>query len=316
MKKKLLAIFLAVSMALSFTACNSSGNKDSSSSKKEEPAKQTQLSDKNDDKKDAPLPFGFTPKEFNENFSNFSSFDDLTVTEFVEQVPDSWYMKIDSPNGSSYFFSIISDSNGKVCSIITDTIDDEYFQKVVKATISSIDINFDSDEIVKELGLPEVPKTTDDYRRIVKNGIGLILGPSNFIIGRDEKTASQYNYQKIYSNSKSEADSISSGEATDILQDSNSIGQANALSSAKSYLDIMAFSYSGLIEQLEYDGYSNEDATYAADNCEADWNEQAAKSAQSYLDTMAFSRSELIEQLIYEGFSQEQAEYGISAIGY
>ena len=30
------------------------------------------------------------------------------------------------------------------------------------------------------------------------------------------------------------------------------MGQQNALASAKSYLDLMAFSYSGLIEQLEY----------------------------------------------------------------
>ncbi len=94
------------------------------------------------------------------------------------------------------------------------------------------------------------------------------------------------------------------------------VGQSNALSSARSYLDTMAFSYSGLIEQLEYEGYSTEDATYAADNCDADWNEQAAKSAQSYLDTMSFSRSGLIEQLKYGGFTQEQAEYGVSSVGY
>ena len=78
----------------------------------------------------------------------------------------------------------------------------------------------------------------------------------------------------------------------------------------------MPFSYSGLIEQLEYEGYSTEDATYAADNCGADWNEQAALSAEDYLDIMSFSRDGLIEQLVYEGFTQEQAEYGASAVGY
>lgn len=92
--------------------------------------------------------------------------------------------------------------------------------------------------------------------------------------------------------------------------------QRNALSSARDYLDTMAFSYSGLIEQLQYEGYSAEAATYAADNCGADWNAQAAEMAQSYLDTMSFSRQGLIDQLIYEGFSQEQAEYGVSAVGY
>lgn len=94
------------------------------------------------------------------------------------------------------------------------------------------------------------------------------------------------------------------------------IGQRNALRSATNYLNTMAFSKSGLIDQLEYEGYSTEEATYAVENCGADWNEQAAKSAQNYINTMSFSRSGLIDQLIYEGFTQEQAEYGVSAVGY
>ena len=93
-------------------------------------------------------------------------------------------------------------------------------------------------------------------------------------------------------------------------------GQQNALRSAANYLNTMAFSKSGLIDQLEYEGYSTEEATYAVENCGADWNEQAAKSAQNYINTMSFSRSGLIDQLIYEGFTQEQAEYGVSAVGY
>lgn len=93
-------------------------------------------------------------------------------------------------------------------------------------------------------------------------------------------------------------------------------GQINAANTARDYLNTMAFSYTGLIEQLKYEGYSDEDATYAADNCGADWNEQAAKKAQEYIDTMSFSRSGLIEQLQYEGFTAEQAEYGVSSVGY
>ena len=93
-------------------------------------------------------------------------------------------------------------------------------------------------------------------------------------------------------------------------------GERNALSSARQYLDYMAFSYKGLIDQLEYEGYSTEEATYAADNCGADWNEQAVKSAKQYLDYMSFSRSGLIEQLEYEGFTHEQAVYGAEQNGY
>ena len=85
-----------------------------------------------------------------------------------------------------------------------------------------------------------------------------------------------------------------------------------------SYLDhrdvVLAFSYSGLIEQLEYEGFSTSEATYAADNCGADWNEQAAKKAREYLDFMSFSRSGLIEQLEFEGFTRSQAEYGVNAV--
>lgn len=93
-------------------------------------------------------------------------------------------------------------------------------------------------------------------------------------------------------------------------------GEKNALKKANSYLSIMAFSYTGLIEQLEYEGYSTEEATYAVDNCGADWNEQAAKKAESYLDVMSFSKTGLIEQLEYEGFTHDQAVYGVEAAGY
>ena len=97
---------------------------------------------------------------------------------------------------------------------------------------------------------------------------------------------------------------------------SPTMGEKNALGSARQYLSISAFSYTGLINQLEYEGYSTEEATYAADNCNANWNEQAAKSAKEYLDMSSFSRQELINQLIYEGFTQEQAEYGVTRNGY
>ena len=94
------------------------------------------------------------------------------------------------------------------------------------------------------------------------------------------------------------------------------MGEKNALASAKTYLSIMAFSYTGLIEQLEFEGYTAGEATYAADNCGADWNEQAALSAKQYLNTMSFSRQGLIDQLVFEGFTQEQAEYGVAQNGY
>lgn len=94
------------------------------------------------------------------------------------------------------------------------------------------------------------------------------------------------------------------------------LGELNALASAKAYLAYSAFSYDGLIEQLEFEQYSYEEAVYAVENCGADWYEQAAKCAKSYLDFMSFSRDGLIEQLEYEGFTYEQAVYGVEQNGY
>ena len=94
-----------------------------------------------------------------------------------------------------------------------------------------------------------------------------------------------------------------------------SVSKQNALKSAQSYLRYSAFSYQGLIDQLEYEGYPKEDCVYAVDNCGADWFEQAVKCAESYLKYSSFSYSELVDQLEYEGFTHEQAVYGAKQNG-
>ncbi len=91
--------------------------------------------------------------------------------------------------------------------------------------------------------------------------------------------------------------------------------QEDALESALSYLSFTSYSYSGLIEMLEFEGYTTEAATYAADNCGADWNDQALLSATSYLD-YGYSYSGLKEALTsYDGFTDEQATYGVDNCG-
>lgn len=92
-------------------------------------------------------------------------------------------------------------------------------------------------------------------------------------------------------------------------------GQENAIGSAENYLGFKAFSRSGLIEQLEFEGYSTEDATFAVDYVDPNWMEQAARSAEEYLDFSSFSRSGLIDQLVFEGYSREQAEHGATSAG-
>jgi hypothetical protein len=93
-------------------------------------------------------------------------------------------------------------------------------------------------------------------------------------------------------------------------------GNEQAVKKAKSYIDYSAFSYSGLIKQLEYEGFTSSQATYGASHCGANWNEQAVEKAKSYIDYSSFSHSSLIKQLEYEGFTSAQAIYGASENGY
>lgn len=45
----------------------------------------------------------------------------------------------------------------------------------------------------------------------------------------------------------------------------------------------MALSRQGLINQLEYEKFTEEQSIYGADNCGANWNEQAAKKQNHIL---------------------------------
>jgi len=94
-----------------------------------------------------------------------------------------------------------------------------------------------------------------------------------------------------------------------------SAAQSNAVRVARDYLSLQGFSYDGLINQLEYEGFSTDVATDAVDSLTVDWNEQAAKVATSYLELQGFSRSGLINQLEYDGFTPSQALYGVRQAG-
>lgn len=88
------------------------------------------------------------------------------------------------------------------------------------------------------------------------------------------------------------------------------VSQQQAVKKAASYLRSSSFSRSGLIGQLQYEGFSLADATYGVDAQNADWSQQAVKKGASYLRSSSFSRSGLIGQLQYEGFSLSEATFG------
>ena len=132
-------------------------------------------------------------------------------------------------------------------------------------------------------------------------------GSDPLIFEREGVESSYISEHKVsLNNSNSRMGASKKNESTAV-----SPGMRNALQSAKDYLDAMSFSRKGLIEQLEYEGYSSSEAEYAVEHCGADWNEQACDMAKDYLKMMAFSSSSLIEQLEFEGFTHSQAVYGV-----
>jgi hypothetical protein len=125
----------------------------------------------------------------------------------------------------------------------------------------------------------------------------------------DEKAAQE----AIAQAEKAEREAAAQAELDRIANET--VSQKNAIRTAKDYLNYTAFSWKGLIHQLEYEGYSNADATYGANYCGADWMVQAEKMAKSYLDYTSFSRQGLIHQLEFEGFTHEQAVHGVDTTG-
>ena len=131
----------------------------------------------------------------------------------------------------------------------------------------------------------------------------------------NEQVASEEKTETIPTPEKAEIPTETPEETTSAPVPSVTVSQKNAVAKAKSYLGYSAFSYTGLIEQLEYEQFSHADAVYGADNSGADWNEQAVKKAKSYLDYSAFSHDGLVEQLKHDKFTQAQAEHGADSVG-
>jgi hypothetical protein len=92
-------------------------------------------------------------------------------------------------------------------------------------------------------------------------------------------------------------------------------GQDNASRKATEYLQYGAFSRSGLVSQLKYEGFTTAQAVYGVTATHANWSKEAWLKAKEYLKFDAFSRSGLIAQLKYEGFTLGQATYGVNRTG-
>lgn len=107
---------------------------------------------------------------------------------------------------------------------------------------------------------------------------------------------------------------VTDGNSPFAVKPAKADAQDDAVSKAKSYISFSGFSRNGLVDQLEFDGFTKEEAEYGADNCGADWNEMAVKKAKSYLSFTDFTETELINQLEYEGFTNEQIAYALDVL--
>lgn len=208
---------------------------------------------------------------------------------------------------------LVSDNENTQYTIISK--DNIWIQKIVNNYIGNF-VTFQNDKINDEHAsiVDEKENDTDELKEQY-NGFLKWLESVGLDKSQITDVLDYYDSENRVTTSPS-TDSYQGNDSQSTPQDTTTLGQKNALQKAREYLSVMSFSQSGLIKQLEYEGFSNEEATYAVNNCIVDWNEQAAKKAKEYIDTMSFSRNGLIDQLKYEGFSQEQAEYGVSAIGY
>lgn len=153
-------------------------------------------------------------------------------------------------------------------------------------------------------------------RKIVVILIGAILCLALCSCGKEKKPEINPIYANYDELVNEAINNYSSQLSNNNARTNETTGEANALKKAKSYLNLTAFSYDGLVEQLEYEGFTHDEAIYGAEHCGADWNEQAVEKARSYLELTAFSRDGLIEQLEYEGFTHSQAVYGVEQNGF
>ena len=168
--------------------------------------------------------------------------------------------------------------------------------------------------------VPPVPATSQKKPALKKWGaVGLIAAVALAIFGvaisgGSTDTASVAD-ESVAAAEQTPGDAEAETTPVEDPKEELTVAQENAIRQAESYLAISGFSKQGLIEQLEFEGYSKADAKFAVNNIDVDWNDQAALKAESYLDISGFSKQGLIEQLEFEGFTTAQAEFGAKSVG-
>lgn len=181
-----------------------------------------------------------------------------------------------------------------------------------------------SEKKAPPIGVIDVNKSTDDVQEEVASSD--MPAASNTYTSDESADAFDQLYNYIESPEFMDDVSLPDMPERDLDLSGMTLSQQNAVKTAMNYVDLMAFSRRGLIEQIssEYaDNFPVADAEFAVKYLEdkglVDWNEEAAQCAQNYLDIMSFSKDGLFNQMTSEAgdkFTREQAEYAIKQVGY
>lgn len=207
--------------------------------------------------------------------------------------------------------SAISKSEGTMLIVSGKDMGSYTFSKGnIKAVIPlSLDKYNNAFETIPESQVDDFVKKSDSFIKSLTVGIKYLYDETDSLSKSFEEYEKENLEEKTTANVEQKETANENNLNTDTITPKITLEQKNAVKKADSYLQFSAFSHGGLIEQLEYEGFSKEAAAYAADNCGADWFEQSLKKAKSYLRISEFSYLSLIEQLEYEGFTNEQAKY-------
>ena len=239
---------------------------------------------------------------------------DGNTYELIEELPNYGTYSFESQEiGKTYYFAVKVCNSYDNCSgwVKTSLRQTTKTPTGITKTIEPLGVILNWNAVTNADGYEVVRSTTKNGKyKLVKT----VTSPSLTNRGLKENTTYYY---KIRSFAIVDGVKVYSSYSSRITAKTSKMSskQKNALNKAKSYLKVMAFSYNGLVEQLEYTGYSTSVSKFAANNCGANWKSQAVKKAKEYIKYLSFSYEGLIEQLEFEGFTHEEAVYGADNCG-
>lgn len=95
--------------------------------------------------------------------------------------------------------------------------------------------------------------------------------------------------------------------------------QSEIQAKAMYYINNLALSKTGIIQQMKSEGYNEQELKEALNKLDVDWNEQAVKAANWYLSIYKNNIDrEMMKQCLEknEGFTSREVEYALRKVGF